>query len=170
MSCFIFSFIKTLKLIFLTFILDQRLLYLSISVFCANFSLNNIVFCTFLSNSLIMANPDILTINDASTFINFCSLGLIPYVLLGVDLFRKQKQQSHAFITPSNSDMFLMPNTMSTFSRISDTNVYISNLCPWISKIIGTMNKTLTNSPFPTLILYTLDANFGSEWSDLQCK
>ena len=32
------------------------------------------------------------------------------------------------------------------------------------------MNKTLTNCPFPTRILCVLDAYFGKEWSDLQCK
>ena len=34
------------------------------------------------------------------------------------DLFRNLKQQSHEFITPSNSNIFLIPNTRSTFSWI----------------------------------------------------
>ena len=53
-------------------------------------------------------------------------------------------------MTPSNSNIFLLPKTKSTFSCISDTKVYTSNLCPYISTIIGIMNKTLTNCPFPT--------------------
>ena len=107
----------------------------------------------FLSNILIMANPDISSINGASTFINFCSLGFTTmhsFGKKGIDLFKKLKQQSHEFITPYNSNIFLIPKTKSTFSWISDTNVYISNLCPCISTIIGIMNKTLMNCPFPT--------------------
>ena len=53
-------------------------------------------------------------------------------------------------MTPSNSNIFLIPKTESTFLCISDTKVYISKLCPCISTIIGIMNNKLTNCPFPT--------------------
>ena len=39
-----------------------------------------------------------------------------------------------------------------------------------MSTIIGIMNNTLTNCPFPTWILCILDANLGNKWSDLQHK
>ena len=86
---------------------------------------------------------------------------------MGIDLFKKLKQQSHEFITPSMSNIFLIPKTRSTFSCISDTKVYISNLYPCMSTIIGIMNSTLMNFPFPTWILCVLDANFYNEWRDL---
>ena len=54
------------------------------------------------------------------------------------------------------------------FSCISDTKVYISNLCPCISTVTGIINKTLMNCPFPTLIPCVVDANFSREQSDLQ--
>ena len=47
---------------------------------------------------------------------------------MGIDLFKKLILHSHKFITPSNSNTFLVPKTMSTFLFILDTNVYISNL------------------------------------------
>ena len=49
---------------------------------------------------------------------------------MGKDLFKKLKQQSCEFIVPSISNKFLIPNTRSMFSWISDTGVFISNLCP----------------------------------------
>ena len=61
------------------------------------------------------------------------------------DLFKNLKQQSHEFITPSNLNTFLIPNTRSTFSWISEMRVYISNLCPCMSIITGIINNTLTN-------------------------
>ena len=42
----------------------------SVAKFHVNFSLSIIVFCMFLSNTLIMANPDISSMNGDSTFIN----------------------------------------------------------------------------------------------------
>ena len=70
--------------------------------------------CVFLSSTLIIANPDISSINGASTFINLCSFGfntICSFGKIGMDLFKKLKQQSHEFITPSNSNIFLIPKT-----------------------------------------------------------
>ena len=69
---------------------------------------------------------------------------------IGNDLFKNLKQQSLEFITPSNLKTFFMPKTKSTFLWISETNVYILNLCPCMSIITGIMNNTLTYWPFPT--------------------
>ena len=66
-----------------------------------------------------MAKPDISSTNGAFTLINFCSLGFSTMHSIGKmgrDLFKKLKQQSHEFITPSNSNTFLIPWTRSTFS------------------------------------------------------
>ena len=75
--------------------------------------------CVVLSSILIIASPDTSSINGASTFINFCSLGFSIIDSFGKicrDLFKKLKQQSHKFMTPSNSKIFFMPRTKSTFS------------------------------------------------------
>ena len=107
----------------------------------------------FLSSTLIIANPDISSINGASTFTNLCPFGFTTmhsFGKIGMDLFTKLKQQSHEFITPSNSNIFLIPKTKSTFSCISHTKVYIWNLHPCMSTIIGIMNNTLMNCLFPT--------------------
>ena len=77
-----------------------------------------------------MANPQISSTNGASIFINFC-FGFKTICSLGkkgIDLFKQLKHDSHTFIMPSHPNIFLMPNTKSTFSCISDTNVKISNL------------------------------------------
>ena len=124
-----------------------------VAKFHVNFNLNIIVLCVFLSNNFIMANPEISSINGAYTFINLCSFGFILHVPLkkiGMDLFKKLKQQSHELMTTSNSNTFLFPNTKSTFLCISDTNVYILNLCLCMSAIISIINNTLTNCSFPT--------------------
>ena len=65
----------------------------------------------------------------------------VPLALIGKDLFRKLKQQSHEYMTPSYSNIFLILTTRSTFLYISDTKVYISNLCPCISTIIVLWTK-----------------------------
>ena len=107
----------------------------------------------FLSCTLIKANPDISSIYGASTLINFCSFGfntIHSFGKSGKYLFQKLKQQSYKFMTPSNSNIFLIPKTKSMFLCISDTKVYILNRCPCISTIIGIMNNTLMNCPFPT--------------------
>ena len=116
-------------------------------------NLSIIMLCVCLSSTFIIANPDISSINGASTFISSCSFGfntIHSFGKIGKDLFKKLKQQSCAFMTPSNSNIFLIPKTISTFSCISDTKEYISNLCLCISTIIGIMNKTLMKCPFPT--------------------
>ena len=112
-----------------------------------NFYLSIIALFMVFIYYFIIANPDISSINGASTFISFHSFGfstIHSFGKMGKDLFRKLKQQSHEFTTPSNSNIFLIPRTKFTFSCILDTRVYISNLCPCISIIIGIMNKTLT--------------------------
>ena len=71
------------------------------------------------SRILIIAKPDISSMNGAFTLINFCSLGfkiICSFGKMGRDLFRNLKQQSNKFITPSNSNTFLIPKTRSTFS------------------------------------------------------
>ena len=87
-----------------------------------------------------MAIPDISSINEASTMISFCSFGFTSTFSLGkkgMDLFKKLRQESHEFTTPSNSKMFLIAKTKSTFSWISDTKVNTSNLCSHMVKITG---------------------------------
>ena len=76
------------------------------------FSLSIIVICMFLSSTLIIANPEISYMNGASTLINLCSFGFNTTCFLGkigMDLFKKLKQQSPEFITPSNTNIFLIP-------------------------------------------------------------
>ena len=63
-----------------------------------------------------MANPNISSMNGASTFINFCSLDFNMMCSLGkngIDLLKKLKQQSYEFIMPSDSNIFLIPKTKS---------------------------------------------------------
>ena len=124
----------------------------SVAEFHTNFNFSIIVLHVFLSNILIIANPEISSINGFSTCINLCSLGfntMHSFGKIGMDLFKKLKQQSHKFITPSNSSIFLIPNTKSTFSCISDTKVYTLNLCLCMPTIIGIMSNRLMNCPFP---------------------
>ena len=91
--------------------------------------------CVFLSSTLIIANHDISSINGASTFINLCSFGfntMCSFGKIGKDLFKKLKQPSHEFISHLNSTIFFIAKIQSTFSCISDTEVYISNLSMYI--------------------------------------
>ena len=100
----------------------------NVAEFSVNFNLSIIVLCVVFPSTLIIANPDISSINGASTFINLCSFGfntMCSFQKIGKDLFRKLKQQSCEFMTPSNSNIFLIPKTKSMFSCISDTKVYI---------------------------------------------
>ena len=136
-------------------IVSKPLLVISnVAQFCTNFNLGIIVLCLVLSSTLIIASPDILSINGASTFISFFSFGfntIHSFEKIDKDMFRKLKKQSHEFMTPSNSNIFFIPRTRSTFSCISDTKVYIWNLCPCLSTIFGFMNKTLMNFSFSYL-------------------
>ena len=89
----------------------SRLLFVisNIAKFHTNFNLSIIVLCVLLSNTFIMANPDISSINGASTFINLCSFGFNTshsFAKIAMDLLRKLKQQFHEFMTPSNSNTF----------------------------------------------------------------
>ena len=91
----------------------------SIAKFHVNFNFNIIELCVVLSSILIIARPDISSMNGAFTFINLYSLGFSTMHSLGKigrDLFKKLKRQSPKFITPSNSKIFLIPRTKSTFS------------------------------------------------------
>ena len=82
-----------------------------IAEFHTNFNLSIIVFCVFLSSTLIIANPDITSINGVFTFINLCFFGfntIHSFGKIGMDLLKKLKQQSHEFMTPSISNIFLI--------------------------------------------------------------
>ena len=81
----------------------------NIATFCVNLAFNIIVLWVDLSNSFIIAKPGISSKNGASIFISFCSFGfntVSPPRNMGIDLFKKLKQHSHEFITPSNSNTF----------------------------------------------------------------
>ena len=59
-----------------------------------------------------MAKPEISSKIGASIFISLCSFGfntVSPFGNMGIDLFKKLKQQFHEFITPSNSNKFFIP-------------------------------------------------------------
>ena len=57
-------------------IVSKPLLVISNVAEChMNFSLSTIMLCVVLSSILIIANPDILSVNGASTFISFCFFG-----------------------------------------------------------------------------------------------
>ena len=91
----------------------------SIALFHMNFNFINRVLWVPPSNILTIANPEILSISGAFTFINFFSLGykIVQFSgNMGKDLFKNLKQQSLEFITPCNLNIFLMPKTKSTFS------------------------------------------------------
>ena len=65
-----------------------------------------------------MAKPEISSKNGAF-FISFCSFDfntVSPFRNIGIDLFKSLKQHSHEFITPSNSNTFLIPRTISIIS------------------------------------------------------
>ena len=70
--------------------LKQLFITPSIARLHVNFNLSIIVFCAFLSNTLIIANPEISSTSGASTFINFCSFCFKTICFLG-NLFRKLK-------------------------------------------------------------------------------
>ena len=87
-----------------------------------------------------MANPEITSTNGASIYINFCSFGFKKYLLLrkeSIDLFKKLKYDSHKFIMPSNSNIFLIPKSKSTISCIFETNKYHESMLMYIYQYWG---------------------------------
>ena len=55
-----------------------------------------------------MANPEVSSMNGASTFINICSFAFKTICSLGkngIDMFKKLKHDSHEFIIHSNSNI-----------------------------------------------------------------
>ena len=63
----------------------------NVAKLCGNSNFSIIVFCMFLSNTLIIASPEISSINGASTFINFCSLvvnTMHSFGKIGINLFK----------------------------------------------------------------------------------
>ena len=103
----------------------------NIAKFHVNLSFSIIVFCAFLSYILTIVNPEISSTYGASIFINFysfCFDTICSFTRKGINLFRKLEHDSYEFIIPFNSNMLSIPNTRSTFSSISDSNVKISNL------------------------------------------
>ena len=84
-----------------------------------NFNFINKVLLVPPSRILIMVIPEISSINEALTFISFCSLGFNITSFsgkIGTYLFKNLKQQSLEFITPSNLNTFFIPKTKSMFS------------------------------------------------------
>ena len=84
----------------------------SIALFCVNFNFNSRILWVHPSNILTMARPEISSMNEPFTFINFCSLGFKIAQFsenTGTDLFKNFKQQSLKFITPTNLNTFLIP-------------------------------------------------------------
>ena len=91
----------------------------NVTTFHANLTLNTITLWVDLSNNLTMTKPEISSENGTSIFINFCSFGfniIFSFGNMGTNLFKELKQHSHELITPSNSNTFLIPKTMSAFS------------------------------------------------------
>ena len=73
---------------------NNYLLHLVLPKFHINFIIGIIVFFAFLSNILIIANPEISSMNGASTFINVCSFGFEITCFEGknsINLFKKAK-------------------------------------------------------------------------------
>ena len=103
----------------------------SITIFYISLTFNIIALWIDLSNNFIIAKPEISSKNGASIFFSFCSFGfniISSFRNKGIDLFKRLKQHSCEFITPSSSSTFLIPKTISMFLCISDTMLYISNL------------------------------------------
>ena len=67
----------------------------NIAEFHMNFNLSIIVLCVVLSSTIIIASPDISSMNDASNFFNSCSFAfntMHSFGKIGKDLFEKLKQ------------------------------------------------------------------------------
>ena len=104
---------------------------LKMALFLMNFNFMVRVFCFFASSILVIAIPDISSMNGASRVSIFCSFGFtvtFSFGKKGIDLFKNFTQESCESITPSNSNRFLIPIMISTFSWILETSVKISNL------------------------------------------
>ena len=107
------------------------LVTLNIALFCMNFSFIVRVFCSLVSNILVIAIPIISSTNGASRVRIFYCFGFretFSFRKKGMDMFKKFTQESCESIKPSNLNRFLMPITRSTFSWISETSVKILNL------------------------------------------
>ena len=81
----------------------------NIDKFYVNLPFNIVVQCVSLSNIFTIAKPEILSRNGTSTLINFCSFGfkiIFSFRNKGIDLFKKLKQHSCEFITPSSLNTF----------------------------------------------------------------
>ena len=103
----------------------------NITKFHVNSNFNIIILCISLSSIFTIAKPEISSINGVSTLTNFCSFGfkiIFSFGNRGIDLFKNLKQHSHEFITPSSSNMFLIPKTKFTFLCIYDIRLYTPNL------------------------------------------
>ena len=104
---------------------SELLLVMSnIAIFHVNLTFNIIILWVDLSSNFVMAKPEILSKNGAFILISFRSFGfnhVSPFGNMGFDLFKKLQQHSCEFITPSNSNTFLIPKTISMFSCILDT-------------------------------------------------
>ena len=113
----------------------------NITIFHINLIFNIIVLKVDLSNNFIITKPEISSKKWCFFFITISSFGfntVSPLGNVGIDLFKKLKQHSHVFMTPSNSNTFLIPKTISTF------HVF------WISIIVWMMKSMLTYCPSPT--------------------
>ena len=100
-------------------VLELLLVMSNLAVFLKNFTFNIIMLSVRLSSSLTIAKLGILSVNGASILTNVFSPGFIiifSFGNIGMDQFRKLKQHSYKLITPSNSNTFLIPKTISTFS------------------------------------------------------
>ena len=102
---------------------------------------------------IVIIDPDISSMNGASFLINLCSLGFNITCSLGgngIDFFKKLKHDSFELIIPSNTSIFFVHRTKSTFSCNSETKLNTSNLWLCTFNITGIIDITLTYFPSPT--------------------
>ena len=107
----------------------------SITIFHINLTFNIIVLWVDLSNSFIIAKPEILSKNGASILLTFELLVLILSLLLEIWVLTYLRSWSNILVSLLIlliQTHFLIPKTISTFSCIWDTKVYILNLWPCI--------------------------------------
>ena len=111
----------------------------SITVFHVNLNFNIIVLWVDLSNNFIIAKPEISSKNGISTFISICSFGfytISSFGNKGIDLFKKLKQQSCEFITPSSLNTFLIPKTIYMF-HVFQILKYILQICEHVYLLLS---------------------------------